>query len=143
MLIGAAWLGPGRIALQVSRERGGRITLVDLRTRTVRSVLRDPLNCEWLQPASGIALVYGPSGQKECRGLSAYDPSGNLRFTLFRTKSILEVQVSGDIAYVRPRPISDEIFAAEQTPIWVVELSRGRVLRTVHPTRPIRLLPLR
>jgi hypothetical protein len=143
MLVGAAWLGSGRVALQVSRKRGGSIALVDLRARTVRSVLRDPLNCQWLQSASGLALIYGPSGQKACRGFSAYDASGKLRYKLFRTQSILEAQVSGGIAYVRPRPTSDEIFAAEQTPIWIVELSSGRILRTVYPTRPIRLLPLR
>jgi hypothetical protein len=141
-LIGTGWLGRGRIALQVSRQRSGGIVVVDLRARTVRSVLRDPLNCQWLQPAPGLALVYGPSGQKACRGLSAYDASGKLRFKLFRTRSILEAQVSGGLAYVRPRPTSDEIFAAERTPIWIVELSSGRVLGMVHPKRPIRLLPL-
>jgi hypothetical protein len=135
-------LGPGRIAVQVSRKRGGAIVLVDLGGRTVRAVVRDPLNCRSLEPARGLALVYGPSGQKACRGLSAYNAAGKLRFKLFRTRSIVEVQVSRGLAYVRPRPTSEEIFAAERTPIWVVELSSGRVLRALHPKRPIRLLPL-
>lgn len=129
----AGWLGDGRLAVSGYDARGTKrsqakgLKLIDTRTWSLRTL--DPGSAAF-RAAGALLLAYGccyRTGGKGL-GLTAYAPSGGAVWHLFGRRPIHAVQVRGMRAYVR----LDAVWTGRRPPwVAVVDLRRGRVLRTV------------
>jgi hypothetical protein len=140
----AVWLGSGALAVwgwddrvEVSGDRRrtwqepAGVSLIDTYAWTVR-VLDHGARSATI--ADGKLLTFAwlwdsTRGQAHGTGLTAYGPDGSQRFHLFRSRPIYNVQALGGRAFVW----------ATTSAYTVVDLRRGRVLRSF-PGEPPRLL---
>jgi len=141
----ASWIPGGGVVVsgwdhratgeRTSVAEAAGVSLVDTRTWSVRT----------LAEAASVAVVsgdtvlafggsYGPGGLRGT-GLRAFDRDGRERFHLYGDRYVGAVTAVGRYAYV------SEQFETE-TQIDVVELSTGRVVRTVRTPRYTEILPL-
>jgi hypothetical protein len=121
-------LGDARLAL----ETGTHVKLLNVRTGQVRVLDERPC---WVTTAPGLALTHAASQATACTGVRAYGPDGTLRFTALPGLPVLSVAIVGRYAYAWPAP--DDAGLAE---IYVIELTTGRVVNRVRPSRPLSIL---
>jgi hypothetical protein len=110
-------LGEGTKRRQESRPAG--LTLIDVRTLTVRTV--EP-RATFFSRAGGLLLV--PEGSRG-GGLSAYRLDGRRRFRVPRVRAVGDLSSAGRFTYVG---LSEQY---RTHPVRVIDLSSGRVVRTV------------
>lgn len=137
------WLGDGRLVVSgfdvrgetPSKARG--LKLIDTRVWAVRTLDRETAD---FVSDRGLLLAYGCCTRTgdESLGLTAYDPTGRTLRHLFGRRPIHAVQVSGGRAYVR----LEGTWRSRGGPlVAVVDLRKGRVLRTVRASWTQLLLP--
>ncbi len=139
----ASWLGDGRLAVSGFDARGAMpseargLKLIDTRTwavRTLDSRAGDFVSTRRLLLSYGCCYRTG----NESLGLTAYDETGRMLWHLFERKPIHAVQVRGGWAYVR----LEGTWRSRGPPlVAVVDLRRGRVVRTVRTPWTQLLLP--
>lgn len=137
----ARWLGHGVLAVSgfdargmtPSKERG--LKLIDTRTGTTRTLDRSAGDFD---STPRLLLTYSCCfGSSESRGLTAYDTAGRVRWRLFERTPVHAVQLRGGRAYVQ----LTGTWSAQGVRVAIVDLRRGKVLRTVRTSWIQLLLP--
>lgn len=137
----AHWLSHGVLAVSgfdargmtPSKARG--LKLIDTRTWMTRTLDRSAGDFD---STPRLLLTYSCCfGSSESRGLTAYDTAGRVRWRLFGRTPIHAVQVRGGRAYVQ----LPGTWSARGVLVAIVDLSRGKVLRTVRSPWTQLLLP--
>jgi hypothetical protein len=137
----ARWLGRGQLAVSGFDARGMKeskargLRLIDTRAWTVRTLDRKAGDFD---STPRLLLAYSCCfGGDESRGLTAYDPAGRVRWRLLERRPIHAVQVRGGRAYVQLKGT----WSARGVLVAIVDLNRGKVLRTVRTSWTQLLLP--